>query len=208
MEEFVLPEKWCITRDEENYLIVNEWANTKSGEYFTRNESEVYFNGMCATTNTMHPYPAEIIFEQFKKYVIKDKTISAYRLKDSCKVYASAAIAIDGYDGFGTEIGNGQLIPIDMVRTIDKLMAAGVLDLWFDPVYAIELPEINGYKGEKLSNTSVKYGCVTLSVDVLKKYVQFELLSPNRKLQSITLDSGVNITMEQIKEIIAYCDCK
>lgn len=134
--------------------------------------------------------------------VIIKTNIIGYKLKDHCKIYALSACNIDGFVGFGMSIEKDGMIT--HFESIKRLEDAGVLNLWFYPVFGKLLPIINGVKGEKLSNSCVKYGDIVLSIDVLKKYIQYELISGDVKLKSITLSSNDEITIEQIKEIIDY----
>jgi len=67
---------------------------------------------------------------------------------------------------FGNSIGCPQLDNILYISEtgyqINELKSAGVLDLWFEPVYANSTPDITikGYKAE-FTKTSVKFGCQT-----------------------------------------------
>ena len=74
----------------------------------------------------------------------------------------------------------------------------GVLDLWFDKVTEkkIELPSINSYTG-KIEGDFIKYGCAEIPVSWFLK-------EGNRSLSEITLNSGVKINSEQIKQIQKY----
>ena len=69
---------------------------------------------------------------------------------------------------------------------------------------------VNGYEMEQ-EDGCVKFGCAKLSIPLIKYVVEhvndFNKVNKyschNRKIKSITLDSGVQITVEQLKEI---CD--
>jgi hypothetical protein len=87
-------------------------------------------------------------------------------------------------------------------RILEK---AGVLNLWFEPVYefAPKLPEIKGkdgvmYKGI-YENGQLIYGCARLNVDWFKS-------SPNRGIGSFTTTNDVLIGMEEVKAIRKYLE--
>ena len=77
--EFVLPEKWYIQRNSENFEVLNEWENNKRGNFVAFNQS----NGCSMFSDKDYYYTkpehisdyTEITFEQFKKYVLKEETI-------------------------------------------------------------------------------------------------------------------------------------
>lgn len=63
-----------------------------------------------------------------------------------------------------------------------------------------QLPKINNYEGQ-IGNGYVKYGCATINIDLLKNCIDDSGVG-NRKIKSTTLDSGVEITREQIEQIV------
>ena len=80
-EEFVLPKKWCIKRDENNRKVINPWFSrtennkecfsfTSEREYLT--SDHVNCSSWIPTTDTKPDGYTEITFEQFKKYVLKE----------------------------------------------------------------------------------------------------------------------------------------
>ena len=80
-EEFILPEKWCIKRDENNHKVINSWfSRTENNkECFSFMSECVYLTSdhvNCSswihTTDTKPDGYTEITFEQFKKYVLKE----------------------------------------------------------------------------------------------------------------------------------------
>ncbi len=95
------------------------------------------------------------------------------------------------------------------------LRNAGVLDIWFEPVYKEEkkLPKINGYDG-KVEGNQIVYG--SSCAKFIPKFFQdlenlnkeHTTLGGNRTIKSIKLNSGVEITMEQVKEIVEFLNCK
>lgn len=95
VEEFVLPEKWCIVRTPENCDTINKWFSNRHTSKFSANG--VWFNSM--QKDYMH-FPfigqkvyqhkieegyTEITFEQFKKYVLEEKDEFVYAPDGSFK---------------------------------------------------------------------------------------------------------------------------
>jgi len=68
------------------------------------------------------------------------------------------------------------------------------------------LPIINGYKGKLIEpdRDLIEFGCAQISIQLLKRLTLSH--NGNRTIKSIKLDSGVEITMEQIKQIIKYIE--
>ena len=152
-EEFVLPEKWAVARNIENYRVLNDWCNSHKGVSGTDSENGYIHSHnygyswkgsdggyYYANLKQKHPDHTEITFEQFKKYVLKqeevmDKEIIGYKLKKDCQQYLEAAEIIANFMPDGA-------IPLE--RFLEKsqwgvfkenLEKAGVLDLWFEPIY-------------------------------------------------------------------------
>jgi hypothetical protein len=89
------------------------------------------------------------------------------------------------------------------------LKKAGVLDIWFTPVFKEEkqLPKINGYEG-RLDGDYIIYGsnCAKFHKSFFitaNNWIGTEFLG-NRKAVSIKLDSGVEITKQQLQEIVEF----
>ena len=143
VEEFLLPEKWCIKGCDE----MKHWQKIDMS-----NETNVVFspiyNKWYTTSDPklliwdMHdcilPDYTEITFDQFKKYVLKQDTMNiiGYKLKESCKQFNIAAATIEGY----IQCGNGNVTTKHFIigendAAIEKWNKAKVLDLWFDPIY-------------------------------------------------------------------------
>jgi hypothetical protein len=73
--EFVLPEKWAVKKNRENYEVINMWVNSadNTGDYCD-NFSYVHSHLLehCRQSDTkLHDGFKEITFEQFQKYVLK-----------------------------------------------------------------------------------------------------------------------------------------
>jgi hypothetical protein len=131
-----LPERWFILITDENRSILNDWKKTtgRRDDLFDYRYTLVGYDGGGGYTGWGYSLYPEITFEQFKKYVLKqnnmeEKEIIGYKLKEDCKQYEEAALKI-----MDTRWGDPKyLVTVDSV--IDKLKKAGVLDLWFEPVY-------------------------------------------------------------------------
>lgn len=132
-----------------------------------------------------------------------EKEIIGYKLKDESLRQAASLIANKSTSGMNNV--NGYSVSIDNDHCIDRLKEAGVLDLWFKPVYKEikKLPEINNYDG-KIDGNYVKYGCASFNIDTLETIFNNRELSGCRNIKSITLSSGVEITMDEIKQIVEY----
>ena len=81
-----------------------------------------------------------------------------------------------------------------------------IVETW-EPVYkeTKTLPEINGYKGEIIQlDKVVKYGCDQLSAKGIEEFLANKSIGINRKINSITLCSGVEITIDQLQQIVDY----
>jgi len=99
---------------------------------------------------------------------------------------------------FGNSIGCPQLDNILYISEtgyqINELKSAGVLDLWFEPVYANSTPDITikGYKAE-FTKTSVKFGCQT--------YTKEFVLTLAKCLEDNSFDMDIK---DEILEIAEY----
>ena len=151
-EEFKLPEYWQIRRNNENYGIINKWMNDyhniRKGTATEYTDTEGYANNKNRFKTKDLSLP-EITTEQFIKYVLKqevmeeNKEIIGWKLKEDCNQYEQAALNIvnqskfynfaEGYN-FSTNSENES--------TFKK---AGVLELWFEPVYKEKTLQFGGY---------------------------------------------------------------
>jgi hypothetical protein len=209
-EEF--PNKWCIHGSqelhiwhEEQALKTNVWGDVERFIYWRPTGS------MSWEYNKDGEIPdgySLISFDQFKQYVLKqpkmEKEIIGYKLKK--KEYNSAVNAIVGFQYDSLDKNKTDHCGESLTK---ELREAGVLDLWFEPVYREDkkLPVINGKEGSyKKGDSCVVYGndCAHISWRMLKDVFESSNVIGNRKIKSITLDSGVSITMEQIGEILEY----
>lgn len=152
-DNFILPEKWCVKITPESKQSLGEWRDSGiliSDEGYCLS----YYKGHKGwrTDRLEEGYP-EITFEQFKKYVLKqndmEKEIIGYRLKDDFKQYEKVAVSIasDMDEIFpNLEYYLERNLEYYLERKVwgkfkERLEKAGVLDLWFEPVYAEEKPE-------------------------------------------------------------------
>lgn len=142
-EEFVLPEKWCVKVTDKTHKTISENSYRIFPNY------ETYITSMLLSSKSWNSWDlnrdaikegyTEITFEQFKKYVLKQETmekeIIGYKLIKH--EYSDAAREIVDLDlpltvdriTPKTKTGNSTVM-------YDRLKKAGVLDLWFEPVYA------------------------------------------------------------------------
>lgn len=203
METFNLPKKWCI-KDSTDKQLLKFFENYNHGRYNGNSQQIFHYpriNGNCLYSSIQKGYTL-ITFDQFEKYVLK-KEIIGYKLKEEFKHYEKAAKSIAGIERFMS----GEWHFTYDSPTYGEIKKAGVLDLWFNPVYeeTKTLPKINGYEGTKLNNSTVKYGCAELDIDALRSLIQCsELGSSNRTIHSVILNHGETVTIEQIKQIVEY----
>jgi hypothetical protein len=221
-DEFVLPERWyTIPRNKEETQLLLEFTNRtcdyndKFNYYISTHiptfKGLTFVDGYLKIDGSLNDFK-EITFEQFKKYVLKQdnmKEIIGYKVKD--KKYLPFANKLHDYSA------NQPFNFIYKIHTsefsIKNFKAAGVLDIWFEPVYEEDktLPKINGYDGV-LEKSYVVYGCAKFNIKYIEELHGLinrnKVLLGNKDIASIKLDSGVEITIEQIKEIYEYIKSK
>lgn len=135
-DTFVLPEKWIIEVTPETKSVINEWKLQQEWtiSLFDVDYAYVAQNG-CGTSETFASGQTKITFEQFKTHILKEKTmekgIIEYKLKFAKYIKAANTIT-----GTNTDYTKNGFIPDSVAYK--KLKEAGVLDLWFEPVYAPE----------------------------------------------------------------------
>lgn len=156
-EQFVLPEKWYIkSNGKETYTkylvpylkqIGYPYINWDGKDYYYH----VFKNNCSAYTTKLHDYK-EITFEQFKKYVLKQETmekeIIGYKLVKH--EYSDAARKIVDLD---LPLTVDRITPKTKTHNstimYDRLKKAGVLELWFEPVYKEEKTIVKMYSSNK-----------------------------------------------------------
>lgn len=166
MKEFVLPNFWQIERNKDNYEIVNNWMN----KYHHVSDSPYEYTDCSGFANNKgikkisDDSLLQITTEQFIKYVLKEevmnKEIVGWKLKEDCKQYADAALAIEGGLCIGKLIKIDQVLQSKHTESVNKFKQAGVLDLWFTPVYKEETLTFGGYDvAFKKVNSGIRITC-------------------------------------------------
>lgn len=142
-----------------------------------------------------------------KNTMCTEKTIIGYYLIKT--EYAKATELILGVP-FNKQTPG--LVTVD--KCIQDLKKAGVLDLWFEPVYKSEYPDItiNGYKGEFFDNY-VKFGCAEIHKQIFLSFDELNArindgddpigAKTNKEIELVTIGRGL-FTKDQIKEIAEY----
>lgn len=158
-EEFVLPEKWFVevpneldTEKVRDYFGVTD-SYSSSGSWFYTNDKKVKIEEIRLPAGY-----TKITIEQFKKYVLKkedmeqEQELIGYRLvktglKDAVKAITKMAWPVD------------DILTIDYwCLSVDAIKQAGVLDLWFEPVYS-NAPDVSfGYHKIAFNNDTIDVG--------------------------------------------------
>lgn len=157
-EEFVLPEKWYIQRDDSNYNIVNKWFNENQPidmKWVGNNGLMNYPHYSSNQIPNEREYIlkergyTEITFEEFKRYVLKEnmeeREIIGYKLvkpefRDAVKAIVGEVWFNEYWDNNlksrGVHFTRSNILYTEYSLAVEnKLYHAGVLDLWFEPVY-------------------------------------------------------------------------
>lgn len=169
LEEFVVPEKWCIRGcNELKHWQTEEMKDTcthllsyESHHYYTEDPNFVKWDS--CTGGKPKGY-TEITFDQFKQYVLKQdevkKKVIGYKFKKgyekfdyAVKVICDTCNSVHSYcdlEPGGYSFAYGSLV-------MQILREAQVLDLWFEPVYKQDVPNIivNGYKVKFQQNSVI-----------------------------------------------------
>ena len=307
MENKQLPEKWAIRINKENREILKKWAGKRAYYCGWYENQWLYYLGkenreFSWNTNEKpeihypeYQYFKEIILEEFKKHILKEeimeeKKIIGYKLVKP--EYHDAVKKITGYINWDyvnlkDEKGKHYISVKFDTECYKSLRNAGVLDLWFEPVFEEELkvddwvyfiksfdsaprghlakitrvtedsvyqgakwigynpkvrnggafrwngngyklgidfrkatkeeieeynrpklPIINGYSG-RMEGDYIRYGsnCAKFHknffLNLYKVWIEKDW-SQTRDIMSIKLDSGVELTIDQIKQIVEY----
>ena len=139
-------------------------------------------------------YPVEVILPQLegeiKGYLIKDEKY--------CKIISKLA----GFneDVLANTFHEGVQFYVKS-HIYNIVVEYGLLDKCI-PVFKdkVKLPKINGYEGED-KGEYLQYGCAKIS----KKWFEE---TENRCILTLTLNSGITITSEQMSEVRKYLDSK
>lgn len=136
----------------------------------------------------------------------EERELLGYNLKEEFKKFKSTVLSICNLENLD---GRHEGIDIYADGTkIEVLKEAGVLDLWFEPVYKPIVPDItiNGYKGEFFDNY-VKFGCAKIDRslfyvlnDDIKRIIPEE---GYKSITSVTIGKGT-FTANEIEEIAEY----
>jgi len=225
---FVLPEFWHVLVTDESKPALSEWLFDSKLNMYTL-KPNVHIVGVCKKNGTKSfnikedliglnfNFGEEITFEQFKKYVLKqnimeNKKLVGYKIKDEFKEIEKEAASIAQYVsnyGLFFKFENGCNFMVNS-NPWYNLKKAGVLDIWFEPVYVTEkqLPKINNYEG-KIEGDYVVYGnnCAKFHKNFFLQLSQFKQTNSsnqNRTIKSVTLSSGVTIQMEDVYKIADF----
>jgi hypothetical protein len=198
--EFVLPEKWIVKVTEENKTVLDGWKQKINPYSDPAGLFNQYLNYKGYNDFLKSEY-TEITFEQFKKYVLKqdnmNKEIIGYKLVKP--EYKEAILQImkacnwSNYPMLDSYESSGSIL---------KLKEAGVLDLWFEPVYKEEktLPKIGSFEGT-YQNNIVTYGCQSFTSEFIKTIANAD------SIDSMSI-KGTIVTKQQIKQIYEYIKSK
>lgn len=127
--------KWCVKVTAENREFIYQWKFNEI-RYSSYIKPDYYINSDWSWSPEPSNSRVELTFEQFEKYVLKSKDmekVEFYKLKKECQQYEAAAAGICA-DGCKKLYGN-----VGYHSDIEKLKKAGVLDLWFEPVYRLKV---------------------------------------------------------------------
>ena len=146
VNEFQLPEKWCVKVTEDNKGLLDSWRiNQKTYanvlDLWGWLVSDSFWDSThCSFSIVLPSGYTEITFEQFKKYVLKqgsmEKKLIGYKLNG--KVTADEVAAL--LDCSETVYSDGRFFKEEHLGslTIERAQKLGILDLWFEPVYEEE----------------------------------------------------------------------
>lgn len=175
-----IPKRWCILRTEENYKEVNKWFNkmfpedTKFGSGYCGRDAYIYSENVMNGNDIQslkvyvelqapnHKDFTEITTEQFREWFLKDdelkldKNIIGYKFKEEYKKFKDAAIQIILACGNGEVSDNKHVFFYSDKLTVNTFKEAGVLDIWFEPVFEEEQDKTSVLLD--LSNTKIRIG--------------------------------------------------
>lgn len=138
---------------------VEWWKNEFNSEFYYEGDLGRFYGfdsydrtnvSNAAIDNNIPENAIELTLEQWDKIINKntmeEKEIIGYKLKEDCKHYRQVAEIISGFtnptdsEKFFTDYFKNEIL-LDGAY-IYNLKQAGVLDLWFDPIYNKEIPDI------------------------------------------------------------------
>ena len=205
-DTFVLPEKWFVRSTPETRVILVKW---RGDDYSGLAEESVLLSDKYWQYISLVPKDyTEITFEQFKIHVLKESTmkkeIIGYKLKEEflhCKEYAAHI------GEYNNRYDTQEYLLKESDRTLKcgiiRLKEAGVLDLWFEPVFAPDkpkLPIINGNQCVDNGNKTITCGCTTKSFDWI--------LGIDYAMGEEIDISGTKVSDKEIRQIVEYINNK
>ena len=235
-KSFTLPEKWCIKTDIQEVVdYCNKYGKippySKSVKIYAHFPSP---DGYCTTFYEIKNGYTEITLEQFKKHVLKQENmkIIGYKLKENLWVneyrkedFLKGVCAIGILKNTPTVEEINKSVSLLIPDVIDNYRKAGVLDLWFEPVYEDEykvgdyfvcIKERQYFKGE----LNKVYKIINLDYDVLyydnyssihidrcRKATPEEIKASQKEIVKLTSSSG-DFELEVSKEGIYYAPDK
>lgn len=132
-----IPENWCIRLTSKNKKVVIDYMNSLSDFRYTSYYLGHYYGVFDNyDANSDKPFGKELTFEEFQQIFLNTKTmekkIIGYKLiKSEYKEAACSLSSTDLNSTLGPNIATSN-------ATINDLKRAGVLDLWFEPIYKKE----------------------------------------------------------------------
>lgn len=197
-EKFVLPKDWYIEvpneedcKEFQDYFECGDSPAT-SGTWFYLSRKVNISNAKTYRDDIPKDFQ-KITIEQFRKYVL---------MKETKELTFPRKMLVWNHDE-----KNAGIVSIYAHIPALEQPWIGNSDRW---KYAKELPQkylpsISGYKGEKIDNDTVKYGCTKADIGHLQDlYNSSQSFSKDCHVDSIKLSNGTTVTMAQIKQIIDY----
>lgn len=151
-KQIELPKVFCIMKDADNLLwnkyitwLNKIYINIITGCYYeyygvTSNNILAIFKEFKDFGTDVQVLTLEQWYDLFIKPTIQtdkmEKEIIGYKLIKP--EYGEAVLKIEGNLCIGRAIKDGQILEFKHTESVNKLKAAGVLDLWFEPVYKSE----------------------------------------------------------------------
>lgn len=162
-EEFKLPEKWCVKATEDTIEMIGEyWSKNCHVSCYTSSwVKRDYSNGYWYSHNLSSGNPfgvnagsnhcskdkradyTEISIEQFKKYVMKDKKIIGYKLKDINLLKAAAKLTNCPENVLTNNFKTVGYHFNDVYVGLEELKQVKLFDEWLIPVYEEESINLN-----------------------------------------------------------------
>ena len=197
--------KWCVKVTKENREVIYQWKFNDI-QYSSYLKPDYYVNSDWSWSPEPYNSRIELTFEQFEKYVLKSKDMEkviGYKFKKEYESYLKAYCAIVGIIPESASIVDyketGYVFQSKSIA-YDRIKNAGVLDLWFEPVYAENSKEL--YFGKvkftiKKGYADTEYGKVTK--EEVKNAIDYIENPP--KLTGNTLSIHYNSTYCKITEL-------